>query len=162
MTRKRIRAADLFCGGGGTSTGLLQACEEAGLECDLLAVNHWDKAIETHAANHPKAKHLCVNLDSIEPANAVPGGKLDILLASPECTHHSNARGGKPMSDQSRASAWHVVRWAESLRPRVIIVENVREFATWGPLGCDGRPLTTKRAQPTTHGSTLCGPPDTG
>lgn len=145
MPGKKIKAADLFCGGGGSSTGLLQACEEMGLGCDLLAVNHWETAIQTHAANHPQAKHLCVNLDSVEPAKAVPGGKLDILIASPECTHHSNARGSKPMSDQSRASAWHVVRWAESLRPRVVLIENVREFATWGPLGSNGRPLKGRK-----------------
>src|SRR5262245_50852658 len=120
---RTVRAADLFCGGGGSSTGLFQACAEEGARCDLLAINHDETAIETHSANHPQAKHLCESLDSVDPRKAVPGGKLDLLIASPECTHHSNARGGKPRSDQSRASAWHVVRWAEALEPQFIVVE---------------------------------------
>lgn len=63
------------------------------------------------------------------------------------CTHHSNARGGKPRDDQSRATAWHVVRWAEALRPKVVLVENVREMLTWGPLGSDGKPLKSRRGE---------------
>lgn len=142
-----IRAADLFCGAGGTSTGLAQACEELGLgRVQLTAVNHWPVAIESHAANHPWANHLCESLDTIDPRK-VTGGKLDVLLASPECTHHSIARGGRPMSDQSRSTAWHVLRWAEALRPRCVIVENVREWQTWGPLGANGRPLKRRRGE---------------
>src|ERR1700722_11958568 len=118
-----IIAADLFSGAGGTSTGLAMACKERGLKLRLTAVNHWDIAIETHSANHPGADHVCQSLDSIDPRTAIPG-RLDVLCASPQCTHHSNARGGKPCSDQSRATAWHVIRWAEELRPRVVLVEN--------------------------------------
>jgi DNA (cytosine-5)-methyltransferase 1 len=140
-----IRAADLFCGAGGSSTGLLQAVEAVGGRVDLTAVNHWDVAIETHAANHPAARHLCESLDGVDPRKVIPGKKLDILTASPECIHHSNARGGKPMDDQSRATAWHVLRWAEALRPTWVLVENVREFTSWGPLGATGRPLKAKR-----------------
>lgn len=72
------------------------------------------------------------------------GRRLDVLVASPECTHHSSARGGVPMSDQSRASAWHVVRWVEALKPSAVLIENVPEFETWGPLGSNGRPLKSK------------------
>jgi DNA (cytosine-5)-methyltransferase 1 len=141
-----IRAADLFCGAGGSSSGLAMACEEAGRKLRLLAVNHWPVAIDTHQRNHPKADHLCETLDSIDPEKAT-GGKLDILIASPECTHHSNARGGKPRSDQSRASAWHVVRWAAAMRPKAILVENVREMLTWGPLDERGGPLKRRKGE---------------
>jgi len=140
-----IRAADLFCGAGGSSTGLAQAVAAAGGTLDLTAVNHWAVAVETHAANHPSARHLCESLDSVDPRKVIPGKRLDILMASPECIHHSNARGGKPMDDQSRATAWHVLRWAEALRPSWVLVENVREFTSWGPLGTNGRPLSSKR-----------------
>lgn len=144
---RTIKAADLFCGAGGTSTGLAHACEELGLKLQLTAVNHWPVAIETHSTNHPDAVHFCASLDHLRPSDAVPGGKLDVLLASPECTHHARARGGKPINDQSRASAWHVVRWAEELRPRAILVENVPEFTTWGPLDAKGRPIKRLRGQ---------------
>ena len=144
---KTITAADLFCGAGGTSTGLSQACEAAGINVDLLAVNHWTVAIDTHSRNHPEARHLCESLDNVDPRKVIPGGRLNLLVASPECTHHSNARGGKPMSDQSRASAWHILRWAEALYIDNILIENVREFMNWGPLGVDGRPMKSKRGQ---------------
>lgn len=142
-----IRAADLFCGAGGASTGLARACEAMGERVELTAINHWDVAVETHAANHPWAQHLCETLDSVDPRKVIRGGRLDVLLASPECTHHSIARGGKPVSDQSRATAWHVLRWAEALRPSFVCVENVPEFRTWGPLGSNGRPLVRQRGQ---------------
>lgn len=144
----KLRAADLFAGGGGTSTGLTQACASRGIGLDLVAVNHWNVAVETHSQNHPTAKHLCADLDAVRPGDAVPGGKLDLLVASPECTQHSRARGGKPVSDQKRASAWCVVRWAEALQPRAILVENVREFADWGPTGAtSGRPLKSRKGE---------------
>jgi DNA (cytosine-5)-methyltransferase 1 len=143
----RIKAADLFCGAGGSSTGLTQAALAAGHTLDLTAVNHDPLAVETHAANHPAARHLCETLDAVNPRKLYPRGKLDLLVASPECTHHSIARGGKPMSDQSRSTAWHVIRWADALRPKTVIVENVREFMTWGPIGANGRPLKRKRGE---------------
>lgn len=142
-----IRAADLFCGAGGSSTGLVQAVAAAGGSVDLTAINHWSVAVETHAANHPTARHLCESLDNVDPRKVIPGKRLDILTASPECIHHSNARGGKPMDDQSRATAWHVLRWAEALRPTWVLVENVKEFTTWGPLGWNGRPLMRQKGE---------------
>jgi len=147
MSSKTIFAADLFCGAGGTSTGLLKACDDLGYKLNLLAVNHWDIAIATHSANHPYARHICENLDNVNPRKAVPSGALDILIASPECTHHSNARGGKPCSDQSRASGWHILRWAEALRIDNILIENVKEFQSWGPLGVNGRPLKSRKGE---------------
>lgn len=141
-----IKAADLFCGAGGSSTGLKRVADALGVRLDLTAVNHWPKAVETHAANHPEARHVCESLDSIDPRK-VTGGSLDLLWASPECTHHSTARGGKPINDQSRSTAWCVVRWAEALRPRYVIVENVPEFQTWGPIGSNNRPLVSRKGE---------------
>ena len=140
-----LEIADLFCGAGGTSTGALDAALSLGYAPRLTAVNHWPVAIATHEANHPGSRHVCAAVDSINPRHLFPSGRLDILWASPECTHHSRARGGRPMSDQSRASGHCVTRWAEALRPPVILVENVREFLDWGPLGSDGRPLKRQK-----------------
>ncbi|HYG22743.1 MAG TPA: DNA cytosine methyltransferase [Verrucomicrobiae bacterium] len=143
----KLKAADLFCGAGGTSTGLVEACQELGHECDLTAINHWEVAVATHTQNHPDARHLCASLDALNPRDLYGEGELDILWASPECTHHSIARGGKPINDQSRATAWCVVRWAEALRPSIILIENVKEFVSWGAIGTDGRPLKTKKGE---------------
>jgi site-specific DNA-cytosine methylase len=84
-----IKAADLFCGAGGASTGLMRAAAALGVKVDLLAVNHWPTAVETHSLNHPGVRHLCEEVDKINPREAVPGGRLHLLLAGPECTHHS-------------------------------------------------------------------------
>lgn len=144
---KVLRAADLFCGAGGSSTGLANLCRKRGIRLDLTAVNHWPIAVETHSANHPAARHLCETLDSVDPRKFARPGKLDLLMASPECTHHSRARGGVPVNDQSRATAWHVIRWAEALRPRWILVENVQEFRDWGPIGSQGKPLKSRKGE---------------
>lgn len=118
-----------------------------GFDLNLVAVNHWDIAIASHTANHPYAKHECASIDAVDPRKLVPGGRLNLLVASPECTHHSNARGGRPMNDQSRSSAWLILRWAELLYIENIIIENVREMRSWGPLGADSRPLKSKRGE---------------
>jgi hypothetical protein len=104
--RHDLYLADLFAGGGGFSTGIAEACKQLGKKPDLVAINHWKVAVETHKKNHPWARHLCTGLDAVNPTVEVRGGRLNLLAASPECTHHSNARGGKPMNDQSRSSAW--------------------------------------------------------
>jgi DNA (cytosine-5)-methyltransferase 1 len=140
-----IRVADLFCGAGGASTGFLQAADKRGLSVDLVAVNHWPTAVQTHTMNHPSARHFCQSIETLDPEVAVPSGRLDLLIAAPECVHFSTARGGRPMSDQSRASAWHLLRWLEVLRVDHLLIENVPEFQTWGPLGATGRPLVAKR-----------------
>lgn len=143
----KLRIADLFCGAGGTSTGAIQAATALGYRVDLTAVNHWTRAVETHSANHPEARHLCASVDSLNPRALFADGQLDLLWASPECTHHSRARGGKPMQDQSRATAWCVTRWAEALRPSWIFVENVPEFEEWGPLSNIGKPITAEKGR---------------
>lgn len=114
---------------------------------DLLAVNHWGPAIATHKKNHPWARHEQADLASLDPNRLFPSGKLDLLIASPECTHFSRARGGKPCSDQSRASAWHVMHWAERLQPRDILVENVPAFEGWGPLMADDKPDPKRKGE---------------
>jgi DNA (cytosine-5)-methyltransferase 1 len=136
---RTIRAVDLFCGAGGTSTGLIDACRKLGLSVELAAINHWDIAIETHSQNHPWAHHFCADADVLNPCRTAGRGPIDLLVASPECTHHSIARGGKPKNEQGRASAWSVLRWVEELQPREILIENVREFMDWSPLRRDGK-----------------------
>jgi DNA (cytosine-5)-methyltransferase 1 len=83
----------------------------------------------------------------VDPLKLYPSGRIDLLMASPECTHFSLARGGKPRSDQSRSSAWHIIRWASALYIDTILIENVREFTTWGPLGANGQPLKSQEGQ---------------
>ncbi len=140
-----LYCADLFAGGGGFSTGVAQACTKLGRQPDLVAINHWNIAVQTHKQNHPWARHLCTGLDGVDPAKVCPKGRLNLLVASPECTHHSNARGGKPMSDQSRASAWLILKWLQELYVESVVIENVQEFEDWGPLGADGRPMKRLR-----------------
>lgn len=123
-----LHLADLFCGGGGFSTGTAQACYEIGKSQDVVAVNHWDIAAQTYKRNHPNARVLCTGLDTINPTTEVPGGRLNLLAASPECTHHANARGGRPMNDQSRASAWLILKWLQELYVESVLIENVHEF----------------------------------
>lgn len=144
---KTITAVDLFCGAGGTSTGLIRAAAEVGKKVELTAINHWDRAIETHMLNHSDVRHLCENLDNVNPRQLFPQGRIKLLVASPECTHHSNARGGVPCSDQSRATAWRVVDWASALYIDNILIENVPEFQSWGPLGADGKPMKSKKGE---------------
>lgn len=148
--KRPVRGADLFCGSGGFSTGLVRACEQLfpGRELDLVAVNHWQVAIDTHQLNHPGVRHFCADLEHLKPRDAVPGGVLDILLAAPSCTYHSRARGGRPVYDQQRMDPWHVVRWCTDLRVYRVLVENVPEFVKWGP--CDvrtGKPIKTREGE---------------
>lgn len=144
---KMHKIADLFCGAGGTSTGILQACADLGRRADLLAVNHWTKAINTHSLNHPEVRHLCESLENVTPSRVIPGGHLHLLAGSPECTHHSNAAGGRPKNDQSRATAWHICRWAADLTIENILIENVREFMNWGPLTKKGKPMKRRKGE---------------
>lgn len=136
---KTIYAADLFAGAGGASLGLARACKDLGYELELVAVNHWPRAVETHLANFPTHVHHCHSVDQVNPLEAVPGGYLDILLAGPECTHFSRARGGKPKNRQSRANAFDIIHWAEVLYIQTLVIENVREFRDWGPLDENGK-----------------------
>lgn len=145
---RKILVADLFCGAGGSSTGAKQAIEGLGREMDLVCINHWDRAIETHKRMHPEARHYCQDVSSARPIECVPGGKLDLLMASPTCTYHSRARGGRPTSDQQRMDPWHVVTWLTELSVERLIIENVPEFVDWGPVDArTGKPIKSKKGQ---------------
>jgi DNA (cytosine-5)-methyltransferase 1 len=135
-----LRFADLFCGAGGTTAG----AEASGAARAVCAVDHWAVAVETHRRNFPDCLHINSRLADARPAECPA---IDLLFASPECTHHSRARGGRPTSDQQRAGAWDLLPWVEHHRPTWIVVENVREFRDWGPVGSDGRPLASKRGR---------------
>lgn len=136
----KLRAVDLFCGAGGTSAG----AEATGQAQVVFAVNHWQTAVSTHSANFPHCHHVNSRLNAVSPSEA---GKFNLLFASPECTHHSRARGGKPTSDQQRSGAWDVMPWLEHHRPAWAVFENVVEFQDWGPVGPTGKPLEKFRGQ---------------
>jgi DNA (cytosine-5)-methyltransferase 1 len=130
---KTVYCVDLFCGGGGTSTGLVKAARRQRRPVDLVAVNHWAVALQSHAANHPWAKHIFAPIEDVKPGEAVPGGWLDILVASPPCTHFSVARGGRPVEDQKRSTPRFILEWLKPLDVQNILIENVPEWAGWGP-----------------------------
>jgi len=121
---------DLFAGAGGASEGLEDAL---GRPVDI-ALNHDQVALAAHKLNHPYTVHLEADIWTVEPRKATGGRRVDVLWASPDCTHHSRARGGKPKSQGIRSLAWAVVRWAQAVKPRIIYLENVVEFQDWGPL----------------------------
>ncbi len=142
---------DNFAGGGGASTGIEAA---TGRDIDV-AINHDEEAIAMHTANHPRTRHHCQSIWSIDPLDAVTidGTPQPVRLAwfSPDCTHHSNARGGKPREKGIRDLAWVVVSWVErlgpKLKPAVIKVENVEEFLTWGPLDDEGKRIPGRNGE---------------
>jgi len=148
MSRKKFLVADLLCGAGGSSTGAERALRDLGLEMDLVCVNHWQTAIDTHTLNHPQARHFVQDIATVRPHLLVPEGYLDLLMASPTCTHHSVARGGKPTSDQQRSDPWHIITWLTELRVKRIIIENVWEFTGWGPVDPKTmRPIANRKGE---------------
>lgn len=132
---------DLFAGGGGASTGIEQAI---GRHVDI-AVNHDPEAVSLHSANHPQTRHYVSDVFEVDPLAVTGGQDVGLLWASPDCKHFSKAKGGKPVSKKIRGLAWVVVKWAKLVRPRVICLENVEEFQTWGPLAEDGRPCPSRK-----------------
>ncbi|WP_333837967.1 DNA cytosine methyltransferase [Novosphingobium sp.] len=139
---------DNFAGGGGASTGIEAALGRA---VDL-AINHDEEAIRMHEANHPCTMHIRNNIWQIDPRDAVashPSGLRKVSLAwfSPDCKHFSKAKGGKPREKSIRDLAWVVVLWAQRVRPDVIMLENVEEFRTWGPLCEEGRPIKERAGE---------------
>lgn len=128
-----IKCADLFCGGGGTSTGMIEAFKKAGVDYSLIGINHWQVAIDTNKLNH-KGDYYCASIDGVEPTDVVKDGILDILWASPECTNHSRAKGGKPRANQSRCQPEILLSWIRKLIVKRMYVENVPDFLDWGPL----------------------------
>lgn len=133
---------DNFAGGGGASTGIELA---TGLNVDV-AINHDPAAIAMHKVNHPNTEHYCESVWDVDPREVVRGRKVGLCWLSPDCKHFSKAKGGKPVNNTVRGLAWIAVRWAATVRPRVIILENVEEFKTWGPLK-NGKPDPDKKGK---------------
>ena len=134
---------DLFAGGGGASTGIEQAIGRA---VDV-AINHDPEAIGLHQSNHPQTAHYCSDVFEVDPVAVTNGQPVGLLWASPDCKHFSKAKGGKPLSKKIRSLAWVVVKWAKAVRPRVIFLENVEEFQTWGPLNADQKPCPRRKGK---------------
>lgn len=132
---------DNFAGGGGASTGIEMA---TGYSVEI-AINHDPEAIRMHKANHPSTKHYCENVWAVDPLEACGGRPVGIAWFSPDCKHFSKAKGGKPKDKNIRGLAWVALRWAGLVRPRVIMLENVEEFKTWGPLNRSHRPIKAKQ-----------------
>lgn len=129
---------DLFAGGGGASTGIEQAI---GRPVDI-AINHSADAIGMHEVNHPQTRHYCADVFEIDPRMATMGQPVGLLHASPDCTHFSQAKGGQPRSKEIRSLAWVVIRWAGTVRPDVITLENVEQMLQWSPLVAKRCPST--------------------
>lgn len=127
---------DNFAGGGGASTGIEMAI---GRSVDV-AINHDPVAIAMHRVNHPLTKHYCEDVYKVDPREAAAGRPVALAWFSPDCKHFSKAKGGTPVDRRIRGLAWIAVRWAATAKPKVIMLENVEEFATWGPLLPDNRP----------------------
>ncbi|QDH23483.1 DNA cytosine methyltransferase [Saccharibacillus brassicae] len=127
---------DNFAGGGGASTGIELA---TGRSVDV-AINHDPAAIAMHRANHPETDHYCESVWDVDPRDAAGGRPVGLVWLSPDCKHFSKAKGGKPVEKAIRGLAWVAVRWAATVKPRVIMLENVEEFKTWGPLLENGYP----------------------
>lgn len=127
---------DNFAGGGGASEGIERAI---GRPVDI-AVNHDPEAIAVHRANHPETRHYLEDVWEVDPREACGNRRVALAWFSPDCTHFSRAKGSTPLRREIRGLAWVVIRWARAVRPRVIVLENVEEFQTWGPLREDGRP----------------------
>lgn len=124
---------DNFAGGGGASTGIEMAI---GRSVDI-AINHDPDAIAMHTANHPGTLHYCESVFDVDPLQATAGRPVDLCWLSPDCTHFSKAKGSKPVSKFIRGLGWIAVRWALKVRPKALMLENVEEYQTWGPLVAD-------------------------
>lgn len=132
---------DSFAGGGGASTGI----EIATGGSPDIAINHDPEAIRMHKANHPYAEHYCEDVWQVDPVAACKGHPVGLAWFSPDCKHFSKAKGGKPKDKNIRGLAWVACRWAGLVRPRVIMLENVEEFKTWGPLNRRHHPIKAKQ-----------------
>lgn len=140
---------DNFAGGGGASLGIKWAIQRP---VDI-AINHDREAVAMHAANHPSTVHLCQNIWQAHPRDVVKKRPVGLVWFSPDCKHHSKAKGGKPLEKGSRDLAWVVVHWIRELakdqvQPRIIMLENVEEFRDWGPLCPDtSKPIVDLKGQ---------------
>lgn len=134
---------DNFAGGGGASTGIEMAI---GRSVDI-AINHDPDAIAMHRENHPNTKHYCEDVWEVDPVEACNGNPVALAWFSPDCKHFSRAKGGKPVDKKIRGLAWVAIKWAYLVRPRVLMMENVPEIVTWGPLGEDNKPIKERAGE---------------
>jgi len=135
---------DNFAGGGGASTGIELA---TGRSVDI-AINHDENAVAMHTTNHPDTLHYCESVFDVNPMAATAGRPVGLAWFSPDCRHFSKAKGSKPVEKEIRGLAWIVIRWALAVRPRVMMLENVEEFKTWGPLlDAEMRPDPTRAGE---------------
>jgi DNA (cytosine-5)-methyltransferase 1 len=133
---------DLFAGGGGASTGIARAYREPD-----VAVNHNPIALAVHRANHPTTAHYVADVFEVDPREATGGQPVAIIWASPDCRHHSKAKGGAPRDRGVRGLAWVVIRWLFVTKSRLLFLENVEEFCDWGPIDEDGQPIKSERGR---------------
>lgn len=134
---------DNFAGGGGASTGM-----ELGLNRHVdIAINHDKDAIDMHRLNHPETKHYCESVWDVDPVAACAGRDVGLAWFSPDCKHFSKAKGSQPVNKNIRGLAWVAVRWAALVNVRVMMLENVEEFLTWGPIGDDGKPCKQRKGE---------------
>lgn len=134
---------DNFAGGGGASEGIEQA---TGRSVDV-AINHNGEALAMHAANHPGTAHYVEDVFAIHPGFVTRNRPIGLAWFSPDCKHHSKAKGGKPREKKIRGLAWITLKWATFQMPRCIALENVEEFRDWGPLDADGKPIKAERGR---------------
>lgn len=144
--KKQKIIIDLFAGAGGESCGIHQAFEKHDESIRLFAVNHWDRACETHALNYPSDECICQDIQTLIPTELVsPDDEVELMWASPECIFHSRARGGKPIDDQRRCTPFDILRWLSMIYVKRVIIENVPEFVEWGPLDKNQRPIKEEK-----------------
>lgn len=134
---------DNFAGGGGASTGIEAALGRA---VDI-AINHDEEAIRMHEVNHPGTRHIRNNIWQVDPLEVTGGAPVSLAWFSPDCKHFSKAKGGKPREKSIRDLAWVVVLWGERAKPDLILLENVEEFRTWGPLDEEGQPIKARAGE---------------
>ncbi|WP_461614350.1 DNA cytosine methyltransferase [Clostridium sp. Marseille-QA1073] len=133
---------DNFAGGGGASTGIEMALKRP---IDI-AINHDPAAILMHKTNHPQTKHYQESVWDVDIREITKGKEVDLVWCSPDCKNFSKAKGGKPVNKNIRGLAWVAIKWAGTVRPKVIILENVEEFQTWGPIK-DGKPIEKEKGR---------------
>ena len=134
---------DNFAGGGGASEGI-----EIALERPVnIAINHDPQALAMHEVNHPLTRHYCEDVWDIDPREVCQGRPVALAWFSPDCKHFSKAKGGKPVEKKIRGLAWVAIRWAATVKPRIIMLENVEEFVTWGPILENGLPCPERKGQ---------------
>lgn len=143
---KRVfKWGDLFCGCGGMATGGVRALDARQIAHEGWAINHWACAVQTMQSNHPHVHVMEMDLTTVIPSEVIPCRHLDHLHASPSCTHHSRAKGGRPRSNQLRAQPNLVLDWLDDIDVSFLSIENVPEFMDWGPLDYYGRPIERRK-----------------